>query len=73
MDQSDYIKVQIFTMANTTASKMKNPKVAWKTYLLTCDNVLCSSICKKIMYQYKKDEKPNRKGGKVTSSSLTEK
>ena len=54
MDQSDYIKVQIFTMANTTASKMKNPKETWKTYLLTCDNVLCPSISKKIMYQYKK-------------------
>ena len=54
MDQSDYIKVQIFTMTNTTASKMKNPKETWKTYLLTCDNVLCSSIRKKIMYQYKK-------------------
>lgn len=26
MDQFNYIKVQIFTMATTTASKMKNPK-----------------------------------------------
>lgn len=54
MDQFDYIKIQIFTTANTTASKMKNPKETWKPYLLTCDNVLCSSIRKKIIYQYKK-------------------
>ena len=53
MDQFNYIKVQIFTMANTTASKMKNPKETWKTYLLTRDKVLCSSIRKKITYHKK--------------------